>query len=90
MEGIKVARSSVAVFLDSHCECSPDWLRPLLQRLKDKPDAVVTPDIDTIEKTDLMMVDTRIEEVDARVEVTAHVDAELEPDGANCPCNTKE
>ena len=28
---------------DSHCECGDDWLRPLLQRIKDEPKSFVVP-----------------------------------------------
>lgn len=31
------------VFLDAHCEPSRDWLRPLLQRIKQDRHAVLTP-----------------------------------------------
>ncbi|KAI8441721.1 hypothetical protein MSG28_015250 [Choristoneura fumiferana] len=47
--GARVAKGDVLVFLDSHCEGAPDWLRPLLQRLKHAPHAVVKPIIDMVE-----------------------------------------
>ena len=34
---------------DSLCECGDDWLRPLLQRIKDEPKSFVVPIIDVIE-----------------------------------------
>ncbi|KOB76422.1 Glycosyl transferase [Operophtera brumata] len=43
------ATGSVLIFLDSHCEGAPDWMRPLLHRIKHRRDAVLTPVIDTIE-----------------------------------------
>ncbi|XP_041983699.1 uncharacterized protein LOC121736517 [Aricia agestis] len=51
LEGSKVATADVTVFLDAHCEVQRDWLRPLLQRIKDSSHAVVVPIIDVIEAT---------------------------------------
>ncbi|XP_063835572.1 polypeptide N-acetylgalactosaminyltransferase 1-like [Ostrinia nubilalis] len=49
LAGARYAVGDVLVFLDSHCEGQPDWLRPLLQRTKDDPRAVVVPIIDVID-----------------------------------------
>lgn len=51
MRGARAARGSVLVFLDAHCEANADWLRPLLQRVKEKRDAVLTPLIDVVDQT---------------------------------------
>lgn len=48
--GSKSAVGDVMVFLDSHCETNRDWLRPLLQRLKDNYKAVLTPVIDLLQQ----------------------------------------
>lgn len=58
MEGIKVATGDVIVILDAHCEAVPDWLRPLLQRIKEKADAVVLPDIVNIGTSDFQIQNT--------------------------------
>lgn len=49
LEGAKMAKGDVLLFLDSHCECGQDWLRPLLQRIKDEPKSFVVPIIDVID-----------------------------------------
>lgn len=49
LAGARYAVGDVVVFLDSHCEAQPDWMRPLLQTIKDYPHAVVVPIIDVIE-----------------------------------------
>ncbi|XP_038221587.1 uncharacterized protein LOC119839386 isoform X2 [Zerene cesonia] len=51
MRGARTARGDVLVFLDAHCEAAADWLRPLLQRVAHKRDAVLTPLIDVIDQT---------------------------------------
>ncbi|XP_050558636.1 uncharacterized protein LOC118279613 isoform X3 [Spodoptera frugiperda] len=51
LKGARAARGDVLVFLDAHCEAGADWLRPLLQRIQHKRDAVITPIIDVIHQT---------------------------------------
>lgn len=53
LAGARNASGDVVVFLDSHCEASHDWLRPLLQRIKERKSAVVTPIIDMLETNTL-------------------------------------
>lgn len=48
LRGARHARGHVLVFVDSHCEVLRDWLRPLLQRVREKQTAVVTPILDAI------------------------------------------
>jgi polypeptide N-acetylgalactosaminyltransferase len=47
--GSKAASGDVLIFLDSHCEGNVDWLRPLLQRIKENRTAVITPLVDMLE-----------------------------------------
>ncbi|XP_013143549.1 PREDICTED: uncharacterized protein LOC106107297 isoform X2 [Papilio polytes] len=49
LAGARFATGDVLVFLDAHCESQADWLRPLLQRVKQSPTSVVVPIIDVIE-----------------------------------------
>ncbi|KAM4610785.1 polypeptide N-acetylgalactosaminyltransferase 6-like [Polymixia lowei] len=51
--GAQAARGEVLTFLDSHCECFPGWLEPLLARLVEQPNAVVSPYIANIDKNNL-------------------------------------
>ncbi|XP_052793082.1 polypeptide N-acetylgalactosaminyltransferase 13-like [Mya arenaria] len=48
LDGVKHARAHVITFLDSHVECLEGWLEPMLQRLVEKPDTVICPDIQII------------------------------------------
>jgi polypeptide N-acetylgalactosaminyltransferase len=41
--GARHATGEVIVFLESHVEVNTQWVEPLLQRLKDKPRAIVRP-----------------------------------------------
>jgi polypeptide N-acetylgalactosaminyltransferase len=50
LHGAREARGDVLVFLDSHIECTPGWLEPLLQVIKDDKSVVATPLIDIIDK----------------------------------------
>ncbi|CAI9728458.1 Hypothetical predicted protein [Octopus vulgaris] len=51
--GVNESRSEIITFLDSHCECAADWLRPQIARLVQKPHSVVSPVIDIINSNTL-------------------------------------
>ena len=55
LTGARAARGDILVFLDAHCEPEQDWLRPLLERIKHKKDAVVTPIIDVIHQSNFAL-----------------------------------
>ncbi|XP_046558534.1 polypeptide N-acetylgalactosaminyltransferase 5-like [Haliotis rubra] len=48
--GYEIARGPVLVFLDSHVECFPGWLEPLLDRIAENPKNVPFPHIPYIDK----------------------------------------
>lgn len=51
--GGKQAVGDVIVFLDAHIEATKGWLEPLLNRIKEKPSAVLCPTIDGISDKNL-------------------------------------
>ncbi|XP_046584080.1 putative polypeptide N-acetylgalactosaminyltransferase 9 [Haliotis rubra] len=48
--GYNYTTAPFITFLDSHCECFPGWLEPLLTPLATDPKVVTTPCIDSIDK----------------------------------------
>uniref|UniRef100_A0AC35TS42 Glyco_trans_2-like domain-containing protein n=1 Tax=Rhabditophanes sp. KR3021 TaxID=114890 RepID=A0AC35TS42_9BILA len=53
VNGAKLATGEVLFFLDSHCEASPGFLEPILQRIKDNRKSIVCPLIDHINAKDM-------------------------------------
>lgn len=51
--GAKYSTGDVIIFIDAHCEATFGWIEPLLQRVKDAPNAFVCPVIDSIGDNDL-------------------------------------
>ncbi|XP_033224682.1 polypeptide N-acetylgalactosaminyltransferase 1-like isoform X2 [Belonocnema kinseyi] len=53
LRGAENATGDVLLFLDAHCEVTIQWLEPLLQRIKEKRNAVLMPIIDNISEENL-------------------------------------
>lgn len=49
MLGAHIASGKVIVFLDSHCECAPNWLQPLLHAIHKDRKTIAVPVIDVID-----------------------------------------
>ncbi|KAM4705131.1 polypeptide N-acetylgalactosaminyltransferase 15 [Rhinophrynus dorsalis] len=49
MLGAARASGEVLVFMDSHCECHPGWLEPLLSRIMSNRNRLVSPILDVID-----------------------------------------
>ncbi|KIH55213.1 glycosyltransferase, group 2 family protein, partial [Ancylostoma duodenale] len=58
--GARKARGEILVFLDSHCEVNQQWLQPLLERIKEKPERVVCPIIDIIDLDTMKYVESPV------------------------------
>ncbi|KAA0199892.1 Polypeptide N-acetylgalactosaminyltransferase [Fasciolopsis buskii] len=61
--GAHASTAEVLTFLDSHIECTPGWLEPLLDRIKSNYTNVVTPVIEIINTEDFSMGVTRSKDV---------------------------
>lgn len=48
LEGARMAKGDVLLFLDSHCEATDLWLEPLVQRIKENNKVFICPVIDII------------------------------------------
>ncbi|CAN2389770.1 Polypeptide N-acetylgalactosaminyltransferase 15 [Pristimantis euphronides] len=49
MLGAARATGEILVFMDPHCECHPGWLEPLLSRIVDNRNCIVSPVLDVID-----------------------------------------
>ncbi|CAI9551547.1 unnamed protein product, partial [Staurois parvus] len=50
MLGAARATAEVLVFMDPHCECHPGWLEPLLSRIMNNRNRIVSPILDVIDR----------------------------------------
>ncbi|KAJ1610269.1 signal peptide-containing protein, partial [Cryptosporidium canis] len=48
--GADASRSSVIVFMDGHCRPKDGWIQPLIERLRERPRAIVCPMIEDIDR----------------------------------------
>ncbi|KAH8582723.1 extracellular with a signal peptide followed by a family 2 glycosyltransferase and ricin domains [Cryptosporidium sp. chipmunk genotype I] len=48
--GADASKSSVIVFMDGHCRPKENWIQPLIDRLREKPKAIVCPMIEDIDR----------------------------------------
>ncbi|KAF7458549.1 putative polypeptide n-acetylgalactosaminyltransferase 12 [Cryptosporidium felis] len=48
--GADASKSSVIVFMDGHCRPKEGWIQPLIDRLRQKPKAIVCPMIEDIDR----------------------------------------
>lgn len=48
--GADASRSSVIVFMDGHCRPKDGWIEPLIDRLRERPKAIVCPMIEDIDR----------------------------------------
>ncbi|KAK5641600.1 hypothetical protein RI129_010147 [Pyrocoelia pectoralis] len=48
LQGARVAKGAVLVFLDAHCECTTGWLESMVARIADDPTTIACPVIDII------------------------------------------
>lgn len=55
LRGADAAQGPVLTFLDSHIECAPGWLEPLLDRIAEDPKNVAIP---VIEVSFLLLFET--------------------------------
>jgi len=54
ISGINLAQSDIFVILDSHIECSPGWIEPLVYKIQQDPTSFTMPMIDSIKKETLV------------------------------------
>ncbi|KER28444.1 hypothetical protein T265_04748 [Opisthorchis viverrini] len=59
MVGTNASTAEVLTYLDSHIECTPGWLEPLLERIKASKSNVVVPVIEIINDQDLSIKATQ-------------------------------
>ncbi|XP_075995466.1 polypeptide N-acetylgalactosaminyltransferase 12 [Genypterus blacodes] len=87
--GASITTGEVLTFLDCHCECHEGWLEPLLQRIKEKPSAVLCPVIDVIDWNNFQYLgnpgEPQIGGFDWRLVFTWHVVPEYEQKRRSSP-----
>jgi polypeptide N-acetylgalactosaminyltransferase len=60
MFAAEVALGDIMVFIDSHCECLPGWLQPLISEIFKDKHVIASPVVDVIQPNSLVFSYTSV------------------------------